>query len=87
MRWASGSTPTATSVNIRYAVNNTTSTTSFTGTLVDAATQSMKFTKAFGDTDITFSEGDKYQLGFTTDGGSRLLYGFTYTIVVEYNIT
>ena len=45
----------------------------------------MTATKAFGDTDITFNAGDKVQLGFTTDGGTRLLYGFAYTIVLEYN--
>jgi hypothetical protein len=87
MRYASGTTPTATSVTFRYAVNSTTSTSTFPATVTDGASTNMTATKAFGDTDITFNAGDKVLVGFSTDGGTRLLYGFSYTIVFEYNIT
>ncbi len=85
MRWASGSTPTATSVIFMYALNGTTSLVSFPATVTNGASTDMTATKAFGDTDITFNAGDKVQLGFRTDGGTRFLYGFAYTIVLEYN--
>jgi hypothetical protein len=85
MRWASGSTPTATSVTFRYEVNATTSSSTFPATVVNGASTNMTVTKAFGDTDITFNAGDRVLLGFTTDGGTRLLQGFAYTIVLEYN--
>ena len=87
MRYASGTTPTATSVTFRYAVNATTSTTTFPATVTNGASTNMTATKAFGDTDITFNAGDRVQVGFSTNGGTRLLYGFSYTIVFEYNIT
>jgi hypothetical protein len=87
MRWASGTTPTATSVTFRYQVNSTTSASTFPATVTNGASTNMTATKAFGDTDITFNAGDRVLLGFTTDGGTRLLYGFAYTIVLEYNIT
>lgn len=87
MRYASGTTPTATSVTFRYAVNSTTSTSTFPATVTNGASTNMTATKAFGDTDITFNAGDKVLVGFSTDGGTRLLYGFSYTIVFEYNIT
>lgn len=85
MRWASNSTPTATSVTFRYQVNSTTSTSTFPATVTDGASTNMTVTKAFGDTDITFNAGDRVQLGFTTNGGTRLLQGFSYTVVLEYN--
>ncbi|QDP52687.1 MAG: hypothetical protein GOVbin3171_48 [Prokaryotic dsDNA virus sp.] len=85
MRWASGSTPQATSLAFRWAKNGSFQLTSFAGTITNAATTSMKVVKEFADTDITFSEGDKYKLGFQTNGGNRLLYGFSYTVVIEYN--
>jgi hypothetical protein len=86
MRWTgSGAAPTATSVTFRYAVNATTSSSTFPATVVDGASTNMTATKAFGDTDITFNASDRVQLGFTTDGGTRLLQGFAYTIVLEYN--
>lgn len=84
MRWASGSTPTATSVTFRYAKNGSTSGTTFTPTTVDTGTTSMKTTMTFNDDSIPFNEGDKFKLGFTTNGGTRLLFGFTYTIQLEY---
>jgi hypothetical protein len=85
MRWASNATPTATSVTFRYAVNATTSSSEFPATVANGASTNMTVTKAFGDTDITFNAGDRVQLGFTTDGGTRLLQGVAYTIVLEYN--
>ena len=87
MRYASGTTPTATSVTFRYAVNGSTSATTFPATVTNGASTSMIVKEAFGNTDIVFNAGDRLQLGFTTDGGTRLLYGFSYTIVFEYNIT
>jgi hypothetical protein len=86
MRWTgSGAAPTATSVTFRYAVNATTSSSTFPATVVDGASTNMTATKAFGDTDITFNASDRVQLGFTTNGGTRLLQGFAYTVVLEYN--
>jgi hypothetical protein len=85
MRWASGSAPQATSVTFRWAKNGSTQLTTFAGTVTNAASTSMKVVKEFANTDITFSEGDKYKLGFQTNGGNRYLYGFTYTVVIEYN--
>ena len=87
MRWASGTTPTATSVTFRYAVNASTSLSTFPATVTNGASTNMAATKVFNDTDIIFNTGDRVQLGFTTNGGTRLLYGFAYTIVLEYNIT
>ncbi len=87
MRYASGTTPTATSVTFRYAVNGSTSAATFPATVTSGASTSMIVKGAFGNTDIVFSAGDRLQLGFTTNGGTRLLYGFSYTIVFEYNIT
>jgi len=87
MRYASGTTPTATSVTFRYAVNATTSISQFPATITNGASTNMTATKEFGDTDITFNAGDRVQVGFTTNGGTRLLYGFSYTVVLEYNIT
>lgn len=85
MRYASGSTPQATSVTFRWAKNGTTQLSSFAGAVTSAASTSMRVVKEFANTDITFSEGDRYKLGFQTNGGNRLLYGFSYTIVIEYN--
>ena len=84
MRWASGTTPTATSVTFRYALNGSTSGTTFTPATNGTGTTSMKTTMTFNDDSIAFNEGDKFKLGFTTNGGTRLLYGFTYTIQLEY---
>jgi hypothetical protein len=86
MRWTgNGSAPTATSVTFKYAVNATTDSASFPATVVNGATIDMTVTKAFGDNDMTWDEGDRVQIGFRTDGGTRLLRGFAYTVEIEYN--
>ena len=86
MKWTGPSAaPTATSVTFRYALYPNTSSDTFPATVVDGASTNMTVTKAFGDTDITFNAGDRVQLGFTTDGGTRLLQAFAYTVVLEYD--
>jgi hypothetical protein len=85
MRWASNGTPTATSVIFRKAINGTTDATEYPATVTSPATTDMIVERDFSSTDISFQAGDRVQLGFTTDGGTRLLQGFAYTIVLEYN--
>jgi hypothetical protein len=85
MRWASNGTPTATSVIFRKAINGTTDATLYSATVTSPATTDMIVGRDFLSTDISFQAGDRVQLGFTTDGGTRLLQGFAYTIVLEYN--
>ena len=86
MKWTGPSAaPTATSVTFRYALYPNTSSDTFPATVVDGASTNMTVTKAFSDTDITFNAGDRVQLGFTTDGGTRLLQAFAYTVVLEYD--
>jgi hypothetical protein len=85
MRWASNGTPTATSVIFRKAINGTTDATLYSATVTSPATTDMIAERDFLSTDISFQAGDRVQLGFTTDGGTRLLQGFAYTIVLEYN--
>jgi hypothetical protein len=85
MRWASTGTPTATSVTFRKAINGTTDATLYSATVTSPATTDMIAERDFLSTDISFQAGDRVQLGFTTDGGTRLLQGFAYTIVLEYN--
>jgi hypothetical protein len=85
MRWASNGTPTATSVTFRKAINGTTDATLYSATVTSPATTDMIAERDFLSTDISFQAGDRVQLGFTTDGGTRLLQGFAYTIVLEYN--
>ena len=77
--------PTATSVTFRKAINGTTSGTTYPATVTGAGTTSMKVERDFSSTDISFQAGDRVQFGFTTDGNTRLLQGFAYTIVLEYN--
>ena len=86
MRWTNGATPTATSVTFRKTQNGGVSSTQYAATVTGGATTSMVATKEFSDTDFTFNAGDKYGLGFMTNGGTRFLYGMTYTLVIEYNI-
>jgi hypothetical protein len=85
MRWASNGTPTATSVIFRKAINGTTDATLYSATVTSPATTDMIVGRDFLSTDISFQAGDRVQLGFTTDGGTGLLQGFAYTIVLEYN--
>jgi hypothetical protein len=85
MRWTSNGTPTATSVTFRKAINGTTDATLYSATVTSPATTDMIAERDFLSTDISFQAGDRVQLGFTTDGGTRLLQGFAYTIVLEYN--
>jgi len=85
MRYASGTTPTATSVTFRKSINGSFDLSTYPATIAGAASTSMTAVKEFGSTDITFNEGDRVQIGFTTNGGTRLLYGFAYTIVLEYD--
>jgi hypothetical protein len=85
MRWASNGTPTATSVTFRKAINGTTDATLYSATVTSPATTDMIVERDFLSTDISFQAGDRVQLGFTTDGGTGLLQGFAYTIVLEYN--
>ena len=85
MRWASNGTPTATSVIFRKAINGTTDATLYSATVTSPATTDMIAERDFLSTDISFQAGDRVQVGFTTDGGTRLLQGFAYTIVLEYN--
>jgi hypothetical protein len=85
MRWTSNGTPTATSVIFRKAINGTTDATEYPATVTSPATTDMIVERDFSSTDISFQAGDRVQLGFTTDGGTRLLQGFAYTIVLEYN--
>ena len=86
MRWTNGTTPTATSVTFRKTQNGSVSSVQFPATVTGGATTSMVATKDFASTDFTFNAGDKYGIGFTTDGGTRFLYGMTYTLVIEYDI-
>ena len=86
MRWTNGATPTATSVTFRKTQNGGVSSTQYAATVTGGATTSMVATKEFSNTDFTFNAGDKYGIGFMTNGGTRLLYGMTYTLVIEYNI-
>jgi hypothetical protein len=86
MRWTgAGSSPTATSVTFRKAINLVTDVTLYPATVTSPATTDMIAERDFLSTDISFQAGDRVQLGFTTDGGTRLLQGFAYTIVLEYN--
>ncbi len=85
MRWASGTTPTATSVTFRKSINGGGDLNTYPATIANAASTNMTATRVFGSTDIAFNEGDRVGIGFTTNGGTRLLYGFAYTIVLEYN--
>ena len=85
MRYASGTTPTATSVTFRKSINGSFDLSTYPATIANAASTSMTATKVFGSTDIAFNEGDRVRIGFTTNGGTRLLYGFAYTIVLEYD--
>ena len=85
MRYASGTTPTATSVTFRKSINGSPDLSTYPATIAGAASTNMTVVKEFGSTDITFNEGDRVQIGFTTNGGTRLLYGFAYTIVLEYD--
>lgn len=85
MRYASGTTPTATSVTFRKSINGSFDLSTYPATVVNGASTSMTVTKEFATTDITFNEGDGVRIGFTTNGGTRLLYGFAYTIVLEYD--
>ena len=86
MRWTNGATPTATSVTFRKTQNGGVSSTQYAATVTGGATTSMVATKEFSNTDFTFNAGDKYGIGFMTNGGTRFLYGMTYTLVIEYNI-
>jgi len=86
MRWTNGTTPTATSVTFRKTQNGSVSSTQFPATVTGGATTSMVATKEFSNTDFTFNAGDKYGIGFMTNGGTRFLYGMTYTLVIEYDI-
>ena len=85
MRYASGTTPTATSVTFKKSINGGGDLSSYPATIANAASTSMTVTRVFGSTDIAFNEGDRVRIGFTTNGGTRLLYGFAYTIVLEYD--
>jgi|9_EtaG_2_1085328.scaffolds.fasta_scaffold00053_18 hypothetical protein len=86
MRYTNGSTPTATSVTFKWAKNGSTQLSSYSATVTNGASTSMVASYSFGDSNITFSEGDRIQLGFTTNGPTaRLLNGFAYTILFEYN--
>ena len=85
MRYASGTTPTATSVAFKKSINGAGDLSTYTATITNAASTSMTAKRDFSPTDITFNEGDRVRIGFTTNGGTRLLYGFAYTIVFEYN--
>jgi hypothetical protein len=86
MRWTgAGSSPTATSVTFRKAINLVTDVTLYPATVTSPATTDMIVERDFSSTDISFDAGDRVQVGFTTDGGTRLLQGFAYTIVLEYN--
>ena len=87
MRWTNGPTPTATSVTFRKAINGTTSGTTYPATVTGAGTTSMIVARDFLSTDIAFQAGDNILIGFTTDGGTRLLQGVAYTVVLEYNIS
>lgn len=86
MRWTNGATPTATSVTFRKTQNGGVSSTQYAATVTGGATTSMVATKEFSNTDFTFNAGDKYGIGFMTNGGTRFLYGMTYTLVIEYDI-
>ena len=85
MRYASGTTPTATSVTFRKSINGSFDLNTYPATIANAASTNMTATRVFGSTDIAFNEGDRVRIGFTTNGGTRLLYGFAYTIVLEYD--
>lgn len=85
MRYASGTTPTATSVTFKKSINGAGDLSSYPATIANAASTNMTATRVFGSTDIAFNEGDRVRIGFTTNGGTRLLYGFAYTIVLEYD--
>ena len=86
MRWTNGATPTATSVTFRKTQNGGVSSNQYAATVTGGATTSMVATKEFSNTDFTFNAGDKYGIGFMTNGGTRFLYGMTYTLVIEYDI-
>jgi hypothetical protein len=86
MRYASGTTPTATSVTFKKSINGSVAILVPTlRLLLMQHLQAMTVTRVFGSTDIAFNEGDRVRIGFTTNGGTRLLYGFAYTIVLEYD--
>jgi len=85
MRFTNGTTPTATSLAFKWAKNGSTQLSSYSATVTNAASINMKAVYTFSDANITFSEGDRIMLGFTTNGGTRRLYGFAYTVVFEYN--
>ena len=85
MRCVGGSSPTATSVTFRKAINEVTNGTTYPATVTSPGTTDMKVERDFSSTDISFQAGDRVQVGFTTDGGTRLLQYFAHTIVLEYN--
>ena len=84
MRWVSGATPTATSVTFRKNINGFTIATTYPATVTGGGTTSMVVTRDFGVSGFTFNEGDRFSLGFTSDGGTRLLQGMAVTIIVQY---
>ena len=86
MKWTGiGTSPTATSVTFRKAINGAISSTIYPATVTSPATIDMLVERDFLNTDISFQAGDRVQLGFTTDGGTRLLQQFAFTVVLEYN--
>ena len=87
MKYTSGTTPTATGVTLKKALNGTVNATVYNPTVTGGGTTSMKVEHTFGNSDHTFSAGDNYAVLFATTGGTGLLYGFSYVLVVEYNIT
>ena len=86
MRYAAGAVPGATSVTFRKAINGATSSTVYPATITSPSTVDMIVQRDFLSTDITFNAGDRIQVGFTTDGGNRLIQQMAYTVVLEYDI-
>jgi hypothetical protein len=91
IRNTGGLTPTATNVNFKKQVNNTTSSTVYAGIVANSASSGMSAYYDFANSDFTFSAGDTFAILYqTTDGfgtASRQMGGVAITIILEYNIT
>ena len=84
---SSGTVPTATGLKFKFEKNGSVIATEYTATVIGGASANFLATYNFGNSDLTFTQGDYIGILVQTSGGTGSIIGASAQIVFEYNIT
>ena len=84
---SSGTVPTATGLKFKFEKNGSVIATEYTATVIGGASANFLATYNFGNSDLTFTQGDYIGVLVQTSGGTGSIIGASAQIVFEYNIT